>query len=126
MSRFPRALAFIVALAASSAALASGAGFLVSGKGIDLGKPEEAVEKGEEVHRYKARAEVGKPFTLTAQGVVYPRGAVKGQPSEPDSGAWAFDGKAFKKSVAGGKAGETEVAVTLTPLAAGISRVRFT
>jgi hypothetical protein len=125
MLRIHHALSLVAILAAASAVHASGAGFVVGGKGIDLGKPEEAVEKGETVYRYKAKAVVGKPFTLTAQGVVYPRGAVKGQPSAPDSGAWGFDAKALKKSATKGKADRTEVAVTLTPRAAGASRVRF-
>lgn len=121
-----RVLALVALLAFGSVVLASSAGFLISAKGIDLGKGEEVVEKEKDVVRYKVKAEVGKPFTLTAQGVVYPRGVVVGQPSAPESGAWEFDATAFKKSAPVGKPDETQVSVTLTPQAAGSSRIRFT
>ena len=122
-----RALFAVVAgLACATAALASSANFVVTAAGVELGKPEEVTEKDRTVMRYSVKAEVGKPFTLTAQGRAYGRGDTKGRPTAPESGAWSFDGKVMAKGKDGKKADESEVVVTLTPSAAGKSVVRFT
>lgn len=115
-------LAILAVLAGVGVALASGATFSVTGQGIVLGEPKE---DGDGPVRIKAKAELGKPFTLVAQGMVLPRGG-KPQPGEPDEGTWAFDEKKFKKLPPDGKAADkTKVAVRLEPTAAGTSRVRF-
>jgi hypothetical protein len=119
-------LALLLGLACATAALGSSATFVVTATGIELGKPEEVTEKDKTVTRYSVKAEVGKPFTLTAQGRAYGRGDTKGQPTAPDSGEWSFDGKAMAKGKVGKKADESEVVVTLTPSSAGKSIVRFT
>lgn len=126
LARYLPTLAALALLLAAPAARGSGASFVITGKGITLGKPEEVTEKGKTLARFKAKAEVGKPFTLVARGVVFPRGAVKGQPAEPDSGSWAFDAKQFKKLAPDRKAEKSEVVLTLDPTAAGPARVRFT
>jgi hypothetical protein len=118
--------ALVLVLAGASAAWASSAGFELRGVGIDLGKAEEVHEGGKPLPpRFHVKAERGKPFTLIAQGMVYPRGA-KGQPGEPDAGAWLFDDAAFKL-VPHEKKGldKTMVAVRLEPTAVGRTRVRF-
>lgn len=119
-------LAAVLVLAGGSAVWASGASFVLSGKGIDLGKAEEVVENDKPLVRHHAKIEAGKPFTLTAQGMVFPRGAAKGSPSEPESGAWSFDEKRFEKATPEKKADKSEVVIALKPTATGKSRVRFT
>jgi hypothetical protein len=118
------ALAALTSLVVVSAAWASSANFVISGKGIELGK---AKEDGDKPPVFSAKAEVGKPFTLTAQGRAYGRGDLKGSPIAPDSGAWSFDDKAFEKVAPdkNKKADKSEVVVTLKPTKAGTSRVRF-
>src|SRR4051794_20395567 len=88
-------LGVLAGLACATAAMGSGANFVVTATGVELGKPEDITEKDKTVTRYSVKAEVGKPFTLTAQGRAYGRGDIKGQPTPPDSGAWSFDVKAM-------------------------------
>ncbi len=127
MFRNKVALTVLVVLAGVSAARGSSASFVISGTGVDLGKAEEVIEKGvPQPPRFRVKVEVGKPFTLTARGMVHPRGVAKGQPSAPDAGAWSFAEKDFKKLVPEKKADKTEIAVILRPTAVGRSRVRFT
>jgi len=96
-------LAVLMLLASPSTAWASGATFAIQGEGITLGKAKETHQDGKPLPpQFSARAELGKPFTLTAQGMVLPRGG-KAQPGEPDSGAWSFDKKSFKRLRAGRK-----------------------
>jgi hypothetical protein len=120
------ALALLGVLAGGTAAWASGATFAITGQGIALGEAKEAHEGGKpQPPRFHARAELGKPFTLTARGVALPRGG-KPQPTPPDAGAWAFDAKHFKRLAADPKqADKTTVVIRLEPTAAGRSRVRF-
>lgn len=116
-------LAIFAVFAGVGIALASGATFTVTGQGIALGEPKE---NGDGPVLIKAKAEMGKPFALVAQGMVIPRGG-KAQPGEPEAGKWTFDEKHFKKLPPDDKAADkTKVAVRLEPTAAGTSRVRFT
>ena len=119
-------LAILAVFAGGTNAWASGATFAITGQGITLGAAEEVQEDGKpQPPRFQARAEVGKPFTLTAQGMVLPRGA-KAQPGEPDAGAWTFDEKRFKRlSPDGPPADKTKVLLRLEPTAVGTSRIRF-
>src|SRR4051812_10286523 len=113
-------------LIAASAASASSANFVISAKGIDLGKAQEVVENEKpQPPRYHVKIEQGKSFTLTATGMAYGRGDLKGSPTAPDSGGWTFDDKAFKKAEADKEVDKTQIVVTLTPTAVGKSRVRF-
>lgn len=114
-------LSVLAVLVGVGVALASGATFDITGQGVRL----SAAKEDGDLIRLKARAELGKPFTLVAQGMVLPRGG-KPQPGEPDAGTWAFDEKHFKKLSPDGKAADkTKVAIRLEPTAAGTSRVRF-
>lgn len=114
----------ILLLAGATAAWASGATFAVSGQGIALGEGKEIEENGKEVVRFHGKATVGTPFTLTAQGMVLPRGG-KAQPGEPDAGAWSAAGKQFKTLPPAGPADKTKIAIRLEPIAAGTARARF-
>lgn len=117
------ALAALLVVLVVPIAWASGANFVLSAAGVDLGKPK--VESDKVV--YTVKAEVGKPFTLTAQARVYGRGDEKGSPSKPESGAWKIDEKALEKVTPDKdkKPHESEVVVTLKPTKAGTSRVTF-
>jgi hypothetical protein len=121
------ALAILAALGGATAAWASGATFAITAQGIALGEAREVQEGGKpQPPRFHATAELGKPFTLTAQGMVLPRGG-KAQPGQPDAGAWGFDRKAFKRLAADKKqVDKTRIVIRLEPTAAGRSRVRFT
>ena len=96
-------LGLAILLVAVVPVLASSAGFTIKGLDINVGKMEEGVvENGKEMPpRIQVKAVVGKPFTLVAQGMAYPR-PVRGQapkdpeqavgsPTEPDEGKWTFD-----------------------------------
>ena len=122
----PRRAAFavILLLAVATAAWASGATFAITGQGISLGEGKEVVEGGKELQRYQAKATVGIPFTLTAQGIVLPRGG-KAEPAAPEAGAWTIDEKQFKKLKPEGAADKTKVVLRLDPTVAGTTRVRF-
>src|SRR5262245_53548366 len=120
------ALAILAVLGGATVAWASGATFAITGKGIALGEAREVQEGGKpQPPRFHATAELGKPFTLTAQGMVLPRGG-KAQPGQPDAGAWSFDRKRFKQLTVDKKqADPTTIVIRLEPTAAGRSRVRF-
>ena len=111
-------------LATAAVCWASSATFAITGQGITLGEAKEGDGDGKPA-QITAKAEVGKPFTLVAQGMVLPRGG-KAQPGEPDAGEWTFDAKQFKQlPPAGTAADKTKVVIRLEPTAAGRSRVRF-
>jgi|GEM_PF-5402067 len=116
------ALAFLLFVPALS--LASGATFEIRATGIKLGEPKEVFEDGKDLIRFSTKAQVGKPFTLTAQGMALPRGG-KAEPIEPDSGKWTFDEKALKKLKPDVKADPTIIAITVEPTAAGTVRLQF-
>ncbi len=119
------AVAALALLVGITAAWASGATFAITGQGITLGEANEVTEGGTvQPPRFHARAAVGRPFTLTAQGMVQPRGG-NAQPGEPDAGAWTFDAKRFKKLAPDAPADKTKVVLRLEPTAAGPARVRF-
>lgn len=118
------ALAIGVLLAGVTAVWASGATFVIMGTGITLKETKTVEEGGKEVQRFEAKAGKGKAFTLSAQGIVLPRGG-KEQPGEPDSGAWTFDEKRFKKLAAEGAADKTKITLRLEPTMAGPARVQF-
>src|SRR5262245_52380901 len=104
-------------LATCAVAQASGAGFTLVG----LGKPDESGD----VPRYRLKGTVGQPLTLTAQGVVMPRGAAA-QPGEPEAATWLFDDSAFELKAPETKGTDaTKASVVLIPLKAGEHRVRF-
>lgn len=125
MTMFKRAMLAILIVGGSGMALwASGATFAVTGSGISLGQGKDVDDGGKEIHRFVAKTTVGTPFSLTAQGIVLPRGG-KPAPGEPDSGAWTFDAKTFKKLNFDGAADKTKINVRLEPTAAGMARVRF-
>lgn len=114
-------LALLATATLVGVALASGATFAITGDAVQLGA---AKEEGDLV-RIPAKAELGKPFTLVAQGIVLPRGGTP-QPGEPDAGAWTFDEKRFKRLPPDGKqADKTKVVVRLEATAAGVAPVRF-
>lgn len=94
--------------------------------GIELGKAEEVSKDGQPLPpRFLTRAELGKPFTLLAQGIVLPRGGSE-QPGEPDCGAWLFDDTAFKLLPHDKKLTDKHtIAIRLQPTAVGRTRVRF-
>ena len=119
------AIAVLVLLAGVPAAWGSSATFVITGHGITLGAAKDVEGGAEQPLRFHARATVGKPFTLTAQGVVLPRGG-KAQPGEPDAGAWTFDGKRFKAVAPAARADKTKVVIRLEPTAPGPSHIRFT
>ena len=120
------ALALLALLTGAVPVWASSGNFVLSGEGITLGEPREVHENGKpQPPRYHAKVELGQPFTLTAQGIVYPRGG-KEQPAEPERGAWQFDDAAFKVLPHDQpKADKTRVTVRLQPTAVGTTRVRF-
>jgi hypothetical protein len=123
----PRRTAFavLVLLVGVTAACASSATFAITGQGITLGEAKEVVEGGkEQPPRYHAKATVGKPFALTAQGIVLPRGG-KAEPGEPETGTWSFDVKSFKKLAPEAPADKTKIGIRLEPTAPGTMRVRF-
>jgi len=125
VSTFRRAaFAVVVLLVGATIAWASGATFAITAVGIPLGEGKDVEEGGKELQRYLAKATVGKAFTLTAQGMILPRGG-KPEPGEPDSGAWSFDEKQFKKLATEGPADKTKVVLRLEPTAAGKAAVRF-
>jgi hypothetical protein len=116
------AVAVLVILAGVTTALASGATFAISGQGIALSDAKGLPEDGMQFH---AKAELGKPFTLTAQGMVLPRGG-KPEPSAPEAGTWTFDDKTLKRLTPDKKdADKTKIAIRLEPTAVGTTRVRF-
>lgn len=119
--------ALLIVLTTATAVWASGATFALRGAGITLGEPKELHEDGKPLPpRYFAKAELGKPFTLFAQGMIMPRGA-KASPGEPEAGEWHFDAKKFKRLDPVKKsADKTTIAVRLEPAAVGVSRIRFT
>src|SRR4051794_10085012 len=110
------ALATLILLAGATVAWASGATFAITGQGITLGEAKEIVVDGKpQPPQFSAKAEVGEPFTLTAQGMVLPRGG-KAEPSEPEKGAWTFDAKHFKQlPPEANKADKTTVVLRLEP-----------
>lgn len=117
---------FLALLLFVPAVAASGATFEIRGQGIVLGEPKEVHEDGKPLPpRFHARAEVGKPFTLTAQGMVLPRGG-KPSPGEPEAGSWSVDEKHLKRLPMDKKGDKTIVGVRLEPTAPGLARVRFT
>lgn len=112
----------VALLATAGVAHASGAGFTLSAAGADLGKPDD---ESAEVPKYRVKLGVGQTVTLTAQGVVMPRGAAA-QPGEPDAAAWLFDDAAFQLTPHDkAKADRTKTVVALKALKAGQTRVRF-
>ncbi len=114
---------FAVALLIATAALvqASGAGFTISATGATLGKADESTE----IPRYIVKLEVGHTLTLSAQGIVMPRGA-PAQPGEPDAAAWLFDDAAFQlEPLDKAKADKTKSVIVLKALKVGQTRVRF-
>jgi len=101
--------------------LGSGATFKITAEGVSLDKADE----NQEIPQYRTKAEVGKPVTLIAQGIVIPRGQV-GQPGEPDVGAWLFDDGVFQLVALNKKNQDpTKIMINLKPTKAGITRVRF-
>lgn len=120
-------LSVLTILVGVSAAWASSANFEITGQGIALGEAKEVHENGKPLPpQFHANAEVGKPFTLIAQGMALPRGA-KAQPCEPDSGSWNFSDKSFKEVPLEKKqTDKTMIVLHLEPTATGHSRVRFT
>lgn len=118
------AFAVILLLTSVTAAWASGATFAITGQGIALGEGKDVLEGGKELHRFRAKATLGMPFTLTAQGMILPRGG-KAEPGEPEAGAWSFDAKQFKKLTHKATKDKTKVVIRLEPTAAGTARVRF-
>jgi len=118
------AFAALLLLLGVTAAWASSATFAITGQGITLGEAKEVAEDGKEIQRYHAKAAVGKPFTLTAQGIILPRGG-KAEPGEPEAGAWSFDDKSFKTLAPEAKADKTKIVIRLDPTAPGTTRVRF-
>lgn len=116
--------AVLLLLASVTAAWASSATFAITGLGIALGEGKDVEVGGKELQRFTAKAEMGKPFTLTAQGMVLPRGG-KAEPGEPEAGAWSFDEKQFKKLPPAAAADKTKIVLRLEPIAAGAARVRF-
>lgn len=123
MRTIPRSvLALLVVLATGSSALASGATFLITGQGIVLSEGKDLPDDGKQFH---ARVEMGKPFTLTAQGMVLPRGG-KPEPSAPEEGAWTFEDKCVKRLTLDKKdVDKTKVVIRLEATAIGTARVRF-
>jgi hypothetical protein len=126
MSRIIASLAFAALfLSLTSLAHASSASFQIRGDGIKLGEPTE--ETAEQPLQYSATIEQGKPFTLTAQGVVLARGEKKPEPFEPDAAAWLFDDEVLQlvphdKS----KVDKTMTVVALQASKPGKTRIRFT
>jgi hypothetical protein len=116
----------LVSLLCVSAVWASGATFAISGQGIALGEAKEIYEDGKpQPPQIHAQAELGKPFTLSAQGMILPRGG-KASPGEPEAGAWSFDVKRFKELPLDKKAADkTMIVLRLEPTAVGRTRVRF-
>ncbi|MBM4073154.1 MAG: hypothetical protein FJ271_30165 [Planctomycetes bacterium] len=114
----------VTLLAAASSVGASGATFEMQARGIKLGKAKEAVEDGKDLLRIHAKAQVGKAFTLTAQGIILPRGG-KAQPGEPDSGKWTIDEKAVKKLKVEKKDDKTTISIRVEPTSVGTTRLRF-
>jgi hypothetical protein len=103
---------------------ASGATFAVTGQGVKLSEGKETEEGGKEVIRIETKAEVGKAFTLTAQGMVMPRGGAA-QPGEPEEGKWTIDEKHFKRVEAPKDADKTKISIRIEPTKVGSSHVRF-
>lgn len=116
-------LAVLLALAATATAWASSGGFEITATGVKLGEMKESNKEGQPPLA-TAKAEVGKPFVLVAQGMAYPRGG-KGSAMKPEAGSWSFDKKHFDE-VKNKEKDETKVAVALTPTRPGKTRVRFT
>ena len=115
-----------VLLAWSSPAWGSSAGFDLRSQGIDLGKAEEAYENSQpQPPRYHVKVERGKTFTLTAQGMAYPRGKA-GEPCQPDAGRWRFDAEDLTAMPVGAKEfDKTIVPVRLRADTIGRTRIRF-
>lgn len=111
-------------LAVTATVYASGATFAVTGQGVKLSEGKETEEGGKEVIRIETRAEIGRAFTLTAQGMVMPRGG-NAQPGEPEEGTWTIDEKHFKRVAVPKDADKTKISVRLEPTVAGASHVRF-
>ena len=128
MNRFQgcRVAALLVFLGCAGSAWGSSAGFVLRAQGVDLGKPEEEDENGQpQPPRYHVKVERGKPFTLVAQGMAYPRGGAA-QPTEPDKGVWRFDAEDFTALAKGGKEFDnTMIVVRLRPEVIGRTRIRF-
>ena len=117
-------VAILLLLAGATLAWASGATFVISGLGISLGEGKDVDDGGKELHRLRGTATVGAPFTLTAQGMVLPRGG-KAEPGEPEAGTWSFDAKRFDKLVPVAPADKTKLPLGLEAKAPGTARVRF-
>jgi len=125
-------LAGLLFVFTAQSARASSAGFVLSAQGIELGKPEEVVVNNQaQPVRYATTIEVGKTFTLLAQGRIYPRSSnpevAKGSPSEAEEARWRFDDQDFKLVEHDAK--EYDKAMTVLRLQAntiGRTRVRFT
>lgn len=119
-------LAVGLAWSIGSIASASSFDFKITGEGIQLPKPEVIREGPIEV-----KAEVGKTFTLIAQGRAFPRTsnvqlAIEGQPFEPEMGKWSFDKEAFQAVAIDPKTfDKTQIAIRLQPMTPGRTIVRF-
>jgi hypothetical protein len=118
--RLRSALAVLGVLAAAAPALASGASFVLSAEGAKLGAPEDG-----DIPKYTLKVAAGQTVTLTAQGMVMPRGGAAA-PGEPDAAAWLFDDAAFQlQPLEKEKADKTKASVVLKALKPGTTKVRF-
>ncbi len=113
-----------VLLLLPSLSWASGATFEIRAVGITLGEAKEAIEDEKDLIRITTKAQVGKPFTLMAQGMALPRGG-KAEPIKPDSGKWSYDEKAFKTLKPAQKEDPTIVPLAVEASTPGTFRFRF-
>ncbi|MEI7686323.1 MAG: hypothetical protein WCL32_14985 [Planctomycetota bacterium] len=125
MSTCFKSIAMLFALsAAAPSAWASSATFAIRAEGIKLVEGEGTAENGKDVLVFRATAPAGKAFTLTAQGIVLPRGG-KPTPGEPEAGQWTFDEKLVKKLALEKKDDKTTISIRVEPTTAGVTRFRF-
>jgi hypothetical protein len=107
----------------ANAAFAGSGGFIIRGKGIELGEAREMPQPEPPI--YSSRTKKGQTFTLTAQGTASSRGQA-GQPYEPDSGAWTYDRKMFTAAPAKkAPVDKTAISIRLKAAKTGKSRIRF-
>ena len=123
-SYFQSTAMLIALLAAVPTARASSATFAVRAEGIKIVEGEGTVDNGKDVMVFRATAPAGKAFTLTAQGIVLPRGG-KPAPGEPESGQWTFDEKLVKKLALEKKDDKTTISIRVEPTTVGVTRFRF-
>jgi hypothetical protein len=117
----------------ATSAFAGSAGFMIQGKGIELGEAKELYLKDAagvthaQPPRFPAKIKKGRAFTLLAKGTATSRGQ-EAQPFAPDSGEWTYDRKFFQALPADKKAppDKTVIAIRLKAVKPGNSRIRFT